>query len=97
MKQLRLSEDVVPIGEFKGQAAAWLRRASSSSQPILITQNGKPAGVLLSPMEYDRIQERLRFVDSIAAGMEDAEAGRAISTSELRARLVARRTKSRRR
>ncbi len=39
---------------------------------MVITQNGRPAGVLLSPREYDRMQERQRFLESIAAGLADA-------------------------
>src|SRR6266540_3324080 len=62
MKSIRVSEDIVPIGEFKGQAAHWLRRISETGQPVIITQNGKPAGVLLSPSGFDRLQERQRFV-----------------------------------
>jgi prevent-host-death family protein len=55
----------------------------------VITQNGRPAGVLLSPREYDRIQERQRFLESIAAGLADAESGRTMTTMELRERLRA--------
>ncbi len=95
MKPLRISEDIVPIGEFKAQAARWLKRAHESSQPVVITQNGKPAAVLVSPMEYDRLQERERFLQSVAAGLEDAEGGRVMPASELKARLAGRRTKKR--
>jgi PHD/YefM family antitoxin component YafN of YafNO toxin-antitoxin module len=54
---------------------------------MVITQNGRPAGVLLSPREYDRMQERQRFLESIAAGLADAESGRTMNTMELRERL----------
>ena len=40
--------------------------------------------------EYDRLQERERFLESVAAGFSDAEAGRMMSTAELRKRLAAR-------
>lgn len=88
---IRVSQDVVPIGEFKAQASRWLDHAKGTGQPVLITQNGKPAAVLLSPVEYDRLQERQRFLESIAAGLEDAEAGRTMTTSEIKRRLAARR------
>ena len=88
---LRVSQDVVPIGEFKAQASRWLGHARETGQPVLITQNGRPAAVLLSPVEYDRLQERQRFLESIAAGLEDAEAGRTMTTSEVKRRLAARR------
>lgn len=92
MKPLRVSEDVVPVGQFKGQAARWLRRANDSGQPVVITQNGRPAGVLVSPSEFDRLIERQRFLESVAAGIADADAGRVVETAQLRRRLAARRT-----
>lgn len=89
MKALRVSEGIVPIGEFKAQAARWLRRLADTNQALVITRNGKPAGVLMSPSDFDRLQERQRFLESIAAGLADAEAGRLMSTQELTLKLAA--------
>ena len=89
MKEVQISDGIVPLGEFKAQAAKLLKRIRESGQPMVITQNGRPAGVLLSPQEYDRIQERQRFLESIAAGLADAGSGRTMTTMELRERLRA--------
>ena len=91
MRAIKVAEDIVPIGEFKGQAARWLRHAAESGQPVVITQNGKPAGVLVSPREYDRLTERQRFLESVALGLADAEAGRTMNTKELLRQLEERR------
>jgi prevent-host-death family protein len=91
MRSVRVSEGIVPIGQFKGQAAHWLRLLAETDQPVVITQNGKPAGVLISPSEFDRLQERQRFLESIANGLADAEAGRVLGTRELKRRLAGRR------
>lgn len=91
MKPMRVSEDIVPIGEFKGQAARWLRRVAETGQPVVITQNGRPAAVLLAPSEFDRLQERQRFLESIASGVADADAGRLMDTRELKRRLAVKR------
>ena len=87
MKEVQISDGIVPLGEFKARAAKLLKRIGESGQPMVITQNGRPAGVLLSPREYDRMQERQRFLESIAAGLADAESGRTMNTMELRERL----------
>ena len=89
MKALKLSKDVVTLAEFKNQAAALLERLGSSSQPLLITQNGKPAGVLLSPAEFDRIQEQesTRFVASVNRGLNDADGGKLLTATEAKSRL----------
>jgi len=89
MKAMRVSDGIVPIGEFKGQAARWLRRLTETGQPVVITRNGRPAGVLLSPAEFDRLTERQRFLESVARGLADADAGRVMNTRELKRRLAA--------
>jgi len=95
MKQLRVSEDVVPIAEFKGQAARWLKRAQETGQPVLITLNGKPAGVLVSPAEYDRLEDRERLFRDLEEGVRDLDGGRSLPLAEARAHLGRRRTRRR--
>jgi len=89
VKQVQVADGIVPLGEFKAQAAQLLRRLADSDEPMVITQNGRPAGVLLSPREFDRLQARTRLLESIAAGLSDAEAGRVVGATELRERLRA--------
>ena len=88
MKPMRVSDGIVPIGEFKAQAARWLRLLSEEGQTVVITQNGRPAGVLISPAEFDRLQERQRFLESISAGVVDADAGRLMDANALTLRLT---------
>ncbi len=91
MKDVRLEVDVVPIAKFKSQAKQWLKRISDTGQTVVLTQNGVPAGVLISPREFDRYRERQRFLEGLAAGIRDVEAGRVISTKALKTRLAKRR------
>ena len=81
MSQFRVSEDIVPVSEFKSKAAEWLRRLGRTRGPLVITQKGKAAGVLLSPKAYDELTERLRFAEAVQQGLADIEAGR-IKTHE---------------
>jgi prevent-host-death family protein len=90
MRILKVSEDVVPVGQFKAQAKKWLARAAETGQPLVITQNGRPAAVMLSPAEYDRLTERERFIGDVKAGLADLDAGRTIPLEEVRARLARR-------
>jgi len=88
MRSIRLSEDVVPLGEFKSRASSILRSLSNQNRPLLITQNGQAAGVLLSPAEYDALCEKDAFLEDIAMGLADAESGRVMSVSEVREQLA---------
>ena len=98
MRAVRVSEDIVPVSDFKAQAADWLKRVADTGQPIVITQNGKAAGVLVSPAEFDRLTERARVLEAIDAGLADEKAGRVVShaavVGEMKHRAV-KRAKSR--
>ena len=83
MKQLHVSRDIVPIGEFKAQASRLLRDLRNDKRPLVITQNGRPAAVLLTPEEFDRLSEREQFLSAVREGLADSEAGRVISDVDL--------------
>jgi prevent-host-death family protein len=90
MRTVRVSEDIVPVSEFKAQAAEYFRRVAETGQPLVITQNGKAAGVLLSPNEFDRLSERARFVAAVEEGLKDADAGQLREHDEVVSRMRAR-------
>ena len=83
MTEFRVSEGVVPMSDFKARAAEWLGRIAESDRPIVITQNGRAAGVLLSPRAYDELLERARFVAGVEAGLADADAGCTIAHADM--------------
>lgn len=83
MKPVLLSEDVLPIGEFKTQASSVLRKLRQSQRPVVITQNGRPAAVLITPEEFDQMRERDRFVAAVREGLADSKAGRVLEDDEV--------------
>lgn len=90
-----LANDLVPVGQFKSEAASWLRRVSEENRSIVITQNGRAAAVVISPQEFDRMKYRNQLIESIARGMAEADRGETISTSELKRQLSTRRKRRR--
>jgi len=89
MKPLQLAGDILPLGEFKTQASRVLRQLHDSNRPVVITQNGRPAAVLITPEEFDRMQDRDRFLSAIREGIEDADAGRVVDDADLEGALEA--------
>jgi prevent-host-death family protein len=90
-RAIRISEDIIPVSEFKAQAAEYFRRIAETRLPLVITQNGKAAGVLLSPGEFDRLSEQARFVAAVQEGIADAGAGHLRDHDEVVERMRARR------
>ena len=83
MKPLMVSEDILPLGEFKTRAARILEELAERRNPLIITQNGRPACVVMSPKEFDRMRERQAFLEAVAQGLADAQAGRTMSDDEM--------------
>jgi prevent-host-death family protein len=92
MRAISISNDIVPIAEFKTNISRWFKTLQTSGHPLIITQNSKPAGVLLSASDYDELVYRKSFLDSVERGIADVENGRAQTTDELRSFLQSRRS-----
>jgi prevent-host-death family protein len=96
MRNVRISQDFVPVSEFKAQAAGWLRKIAETGAPLVVTQNGKPAGVLLSPGAFDVLTEQARFATAVNEGIDDADAGRVHTHASVGSRMKRRFARSRR-
>lgn len=91
MHSLAVSTDIIPVGELKKRLSQYLASVNGTGHPLVITQNGKPAGVLISPAEYDYLVEQRLFVESVSRGLKDARSGKVRDTADLQVELKKRR------
>jgi prevent-host-death family protein len=91
---VRLSKDIVPISEFKAKVAEFF--SGLGEQPLVVTQHGKPSGVVLSPSLYDALMSTA-FLADVREGLADIEAGRVHEHADVmaEARAVIARAKGR--
>nr|WP_320016677.1 type II toxin-antitoxin system Phd/YefM family antitoxin [uncultured Desulfobacter sp.] len=83
MKQLNISQDIISLSDFKNKASKMLHNVQMSHRPLVITQNGKAAGVLISPSDFDLLTEQARFADAVNRGLSDVEHGRILPDEDL--------------
>lgn len=69
---IQVARDIVPLGDFKTQASHLLRTLPDRGAPLIVTQNGRPAAVVLAPAMYDQLIARQALVTSIHKGLLDA-------------------------
>jgi len=93
MKNINVSSDIIPVGEFKSRMAQYLKMIKEKGNSLVITQNGKPAGVLLSPVEYDELRQTKLFIESVGRGLSDSEKGNVLTTNQIKALLKKDRSK----
>jgi prevent-host-death family protein len=89
LKHAKFTE-MVPIAEFKSKAGPLLDRMKQTGEPIMLTKNGRAAGVIISPEEYEQIQYTQTFKAAVERGLSDANTGRVMNDDELVKRVSAR-------
>ncbi len=79
------TDDIHPVSEHRTHLTEHLRRVQESGRPMVITQKGRAAGVLLSPAAYDELVKEAEFVRDVRAlreGLEEAAAGKGVDARE---------------
>ena len=89
MKGFQVSEDIIPIAKFKTNASSLLKDLNTSRRSIVITQHGKPVGVVISPKDYDLLVNREKFLDSISEGLKDSNENNVVSDEDFKKKLDA--------
>jgi prevent-host-death family protein len=83
MRPINISQNIVSLSDFKNKASKMLHEIQSSHRPLVITQNGKAAAVLISPSDFDVLTEQVRFVDAVHRGLADVQNGRVLPDEDL--------------
>ena len=55
MQRIQLDEDVKPLSEFRANVASFIERIQKTKRPLVITQRGKSAAVMLDVAEYETL------------------------------------------
>jgi prevent-host-death family protein len=68
--------NIIPVTDLRQDAAAALKRLQASRQPVVITQRGRAAAVLLSMEEYERGEHERQLLRALARGEQEIAAGK---------------------
>ena len=90
MRPIRLSRDIRPLSEFRANAAAFVQQVRETRRPLVLTQHGKSAAVLLDVEEYERLVERAELLEDVALAEQQIERGEGIEHEAAKARLLKR-------
>jgi len=68
--------DIVPISDLRQDAAAVLKRIRTSREPLVITQRGRAAAVMVSVEEYERSEHERQILMLLARGEKEIAEGK---------------------
>ncbi len=73
---MRMTEDIIPLTELRARLTRTIERLGRGEGCVIVTRNGRPAVILLSPREFDRLCYESFVRAKLAAGLADAAKGR---------------------
>lgn len=91
MPSIKPSEDVQPLSAFRANAAGFLDQVRATKRPLVLTQHGKSAAVVLDVDAYEALVDEVELVRDIREARAELERGEGIPydevIEELRARI----------
>lgn len=90
MARLRPTQDIRPLADFRANLAAVVRHVQRTKRPVILTQHGRSAAVLVDPAEYESLLERAELLDDVRVAEAEVAAGRGVTHSKAKAAVLAR-------
>jgi len=84
---ISISKDIEPLSEFRKRSADFVNRLKQDRQPIILTQHGKSAVVLLEPREYERISKKVEMLEDLLEAKRQVDQGNTYGLDEARERI----------
>ncbi len=83
MNRISLGRDLVPVNELRANLASVLKKVEETRHPVVITQRGRAAAVLLHPDELDELAEQRELVQKVLRGLSESEAGELVDDDDV--------------
>ena len=91
MPRAQSTRDIQPVSEFRANAAKFIDQVRASRKPLIITQHGRGAAVLIDVESYDDLMDELELRRAVeASDVRRREGKPGLTTDEVMTELRAR-------
>ena len=84
---ISISKDIEPLSEFRKKSADFIKRLKKEKQPIILTQHGKSAAVLMDVSEYERFTKKMEMLEDLLEAKQQVDQGKTYSMKEAKERI----------
>jgi prevent-host-death family protein len=84
---ISISKDIEPLSEFRKKSADFIKRLKKEKQPIILTQHGKSAAVLMDVSEFERFTNKMEMLEDLLEAKQQVERGKTYSMAEAKERI----------
>jgi len=89
MKRVNLNTGVIPLSAFRANATRCVMQVRETRRPMVITQHGKSASVLMDVGEYEILMDRLELLQDVQTAESQLARGLAVPHAKARKQLLA--------
>lgn len=72
---MELRAQTKPLTEVRRHTSEVFEEVRATKQPVVVTEHGRSAGVIMDPEMFDMLSERLHVLEEIALGEMDIAGG----------------------
>jgi antitoxin YefM len=87
----RFSRDIQPLSEFRANTAKFVRHVQATGRPLVLTQHGRGAAVLLGIEAYERLVEQAELTEDVRVAEAELDRGEGVAHAEAREQIQRRR------
>lgn len=87
MKRPKLDNDIKPVSEFRANAAELIEHVKTNKRPLVLTQRGHSAAVVLDVAEYEGMLEEIELLRDVRTAVKQIDAGKGMTSRQAKAEL----------
>jgi len=84
---ISLTNDIEPLSEFRKKSADFVKRLKKEKQPIVLTQHGKSAAVLMDVSEFERVTKKMEMLEDLLEAKQQVEQDKTYSLDDAKKRI----------
>ena len=88
MKRIQLNKDIHPLSDFRANAATLISQVRKTKRPLVLTQNGKSAVVVLDVDEYESLLEKNEILKDIRTAENQIDSRLGIEHEEAKTQVL---------
>ncbi len=90
MQKLRIAQDIKPLSEVRNGMATYIKQIHETKRPLIITQRGKSAAVLIDIHEFEAMQEKIELLSDVQSSLNQLAKGKGIDHKDAKDMLLQR-------
>ena len=88
MQKLRIAQDIKPLSEVRNSMATYIKQIHETKRPLIITQRGKSAAVLIDVHEFEAMQEKIELLSDVQSSLNQLAKGKGIDHKDAKDMLL---------